>query len=48
MESLDVGYWHGIQKFKEVPAKGPQLTKGWAVTEKVIDSIQVFLILVTT
>ena len=46
MESLDVGSRYIIQAPKETPAKGsqPQLTKGWAVTEKMPGSFQILLI----
>ena len=39
-------YIFQIQTPKEVPAKGPQPqpTKGWAVTEEVLDSLQLLLI----
>ena len=46
MKSLDIGCRHRIQTLKEASAKGPQpqLTKSWAVTEQVLDSLQFLLI----
>ena len=45
MESLGVDSRHRIQALREGLAKGsqPQPTKGWAVTEKVFDSLQFIL-----
>ena len=36
VESIDAGFRHRIQILKEVPTKGPQFTKGCAVTEEVV------------
>ena len=44
MESLNVGFRHRIQTLKKTSDKGPQLTKGWAVTEMVLDNLQLLLI----
>ena len=46
MESLDIGSRHSIQTLKEALAKGlqSQPTKGWAVTDMVLDSLQHLLI----
>ena len=44
VKSLDVGSRHKFQSLKEAPAKGPQPTKDWAVTEEEIDSFQLLLI----
>ena len=42
MKTLYAGSRHRIQTLKEAPAKGlqPQPTKGWAVTEEVLDNVQ--------
>ena len=44
--NLDVGSPHKIQTLKEDTAKDPQpqLTKGWAVTGEVLESLQLLLI----
>ena len=39
VKTLDIGSLHRIQTLKEAPAKGPQLTKGWAVIEEMLDSL---------
>ena len=46
MESFDVGSLHRIQILKKATTKGPQpkFTKDWAVTEEVINSLQLLLI----
>ena len=46
LESLNISSRYRIQSLKEAPTKGlqPQLTKGWAVTEKLLDSLQLLLI----
>ena len=46
MESLYIGSRHSFQNLKEENAKGlqPQPSKGWTVTEEVIDSLQLLLI----
>ena len=46
MESLYIGVRYRIQTLKEafVKCSQPQLTKGWAVTIEVLDSVQILLI----